>query len=89
MTIKCNNCAKLQAEIRRLEKAVSFWEEQEFQLGIKLGIYNKAKVSWNTLDETMHWSGFGGMQAGPEPTCEHGHSEYAMSQGEFCSDCEQ
>ena len=42
MTIKCNNCAKLQDEIRGLEIAVSFWEEQEFQLGITLGIYNRA-----------------------------------------------
>ena len=50
---------------------------------------NWLKVSWNTLDETMHWSGFGGMQAGPEPTCEHGHSIYAISQGDFCFDCEQ
>tara|TARA_Y100000361_G_scaffold150461_1_gene166168 strand:- start:2418 stop:2612 length:195 start_codon:yes stop_codon:yes gene_type:complete len=42
MTIKCNHCVELEAEIRKLEKAVAFWEEQEFQLGLALGIYNKA-----------------------------------------------
>ena len=42
MLIKCNNCAKLVARIHELERAVTFWEEQEFQLGLSLGIYNKA-----------------------------------------------
>ena len=34
-------CKQLNDQNKKLEKDLAFWEEQEFQLGLQLGIYSK------------------------------------------------
>ena len=70
-------------------KAVRDYTNMRFPRRVLGQTGNWLKVSWNNLDDTMHWTSWGGTQAGPEPTCEHGHSVYAISQGDLCFDCEQ